>query len=257
MTRLFLTLILLCGISVAQDSTGYAIMEQALNKKSWNDMKADLTLNMMNARNEKRSREIEFFSSDDAKGLNRMLMRFTAPADVRGTGFLTQETPSGDDERYLYLPALRRVKKIATSGSGGNFMSSDFTYYDIGKPKLEDWTYRLLGEEVINGTTCYKIECLPADKKVLEDTGYGKIIRWVNKDRLTTVKSDYYDKGLKLWKQLTVNESIEIKGIDFSTDMEMEDIQIAHKSRMIFSNVAVDTNLPDVLFSVRYLQRSH
>ncbi len=253
--RFFTVILALSGLMMAQDLTGYDIMYRALNKKSWQDMKADLTLTMVNARGEERVRQIAFYSSDNAQGLNRMLMRFMAPADVRGTGFLTLETSSGDDERYLYLPALRRVKKIAASGSGGNFMSSDFTYYDIGKPKLEDWTYTLLGEEKVQGKTCYKIECLPIDKQVLNDTGYGKIIRWVEKERLNTVQSIYYDKSLEEWKHLTVNQTLEIKDIDFATDMVMEDIQIQHRSQMVFSNVDVDTNIPDTFFSIRYLQR--
>ncbi|NOZ75769.1 MAG: outer membrane lipoprotein-sorting protein [FCB group bacterium] len=135
-------ILFLIGFLFAQNQTGYEIMSRALNKKSWDDMKADLSLEMVNARGETRSRTIAFYSSNDKQDLNRMLMRFLAPADVRGTGFLTLETASGDEERYLYLPALRRVKKIAASGSGGNFMSSDFTYYDI------DWKTKIGGLEI-------------------------------------------------------------------------------------------------------------
>ncbi len=138
----------------AQNMTGYQIMEQALTRSSWDDMQADMQLVLRNARGEQRVRDIAFYSSDDEHGLNRMLMRFMAPADVKGTSFLTLETSGEDDERYLYLPALRRVKKIASSGSGGNFMASDFTYYDIGMPNLEDWTYTLLGEEEKKGQVC-------------------------------------------------------------------------------------------------------
>ncbi|RMF10049.1 MAG: outer membrane lipoprotein-sorting protein [Candidatus Neomarinimicrobiota bacterium] len=253
--RRIITALLLTAWVGAQPSTGYDIMRQALNKKSWETMQSDLTLTMENDRGEVRVRKIAFYSADDENGLNRMLMRFQSPADVKGTGFLTLETASGDDERYLYLPALRRVKKIAASGSGGNFMSSDFTYYDIGKPKLEDWTYTLLGEETIDGKTCYKIESLPADDQIRKDTGYGKIIRWIEKERLNTVRSDYYDVSGSLWKRLEIRETLTINGIDFASDLVMHDLQINHTSRMVFSAVKVDQPLPGAFFTVRYLQR--
>lgn len=247
--------LLLISSLAAQNMTGYQIMEQALTKSSWDDMQADIQLVLRNARGEQRVRDIAFYSSDDEHGLNRMLMRFMAPADIKGTGFLTLETSGEDDEQYLYLPALRRVKKIASSGSGGNFMASDFTYYDIGMPDLEDWTYTLLGEEEKKGQVCYKIECLPVTEKMLDDTGYGKIIRWVEKERLNTIFSEYYDKELTRWKELDVVEMQLIKGVDFATDMVMKDLQTGHTSEMQFMNLKVDIGIPDNFFSVRFLQR--
>ncbi len=255
MSKLQLVLLLLLSGLAAQDMTGYEIMEQALSESSWDDMQADMQLVLRNNRGEQRVRDIAFYSSDDAAGLNRMLMRFMSPADVKGTGFLTLETTGEDDEQYLYLPALRRVKKIATSGSGGNFMASDFTYYDIGMPDLNDWTYVLLGAEEKKNKTCYKIECLPITDKVLDDTGYSKIIRWVEQERLNTISSEYYDKDNALWKELDVVEFQLIKEVDFATDMVMRDLQTGHTSQMKFLNLKVDTGIPDNFFSVRFLQR--
>lgn len=255
MRKLFLSIIFISVGLTAQEMTGYEIMQKALNQSTWQDMQADLQLILKNARDEERMREIAFYSSDSESGLNRMLMRFIAPADVKGTGFLTLETTGADDEQYLYLPALRRVKKIASSGSGGNFMASDFTYYDIGMPELEDWNYRLLGEEEKKGQLCYKIECLPVSDKLLADTGYGKIVRWVDQARLNTIYSEYYDKGLTRWKELDVIEFQVIKTVDFATDMIMRDLQTGHSSEMKFLNLQVDTGIPGDFFTVRYLQQ--
>lgn len=248
---------LILSALMAQAMTGYEIMEQALNKSTWDDMQADMQLILKNARGEERIREIALYSSETEDELNRMLMRFKVPADVKGTGFLTLETTGDDDEQYLYLPALRRVKKIASSGSGGNFMGSDFTYYDIGMPELEDFNYKLRGEEEKKGQLSYKIECIPATEKIRDDTGYGKIIRWVEKERLNTIYSEYYDKDLTKWKELDVVEFHLIKGVDFATDMIMLDLQSGHSSEMKFLNLKVDTGIPDYFFSVRYLQRGH
>lgn len=254
----FITVLILSigwsGLS-AQELTGREIMNKALNKTSWKDMKADVELILTNSRGETRIRKIKMFTRKRNSDESDMLMRFVAPADVKGTGFLIIEHKDGDDDRYLYLPALRRIKKIASSGKGGNFMSSDFTYYDIGKPKLNDWTYKRLPDEEVNGQMCYKLECLPASEKIAKETGYGKIIRWIRQDIWVTVKSEYYDRGLRLWKQLTVPGVEKIQDVWFQTDMVMEDVQNNHKSEMIFRNIKVNRNIPAAFFTQRYLQR--
>jgi hypothetical protein len=240
----------------AQQPDGRAIMEKALNKTSWKDMTSKVELLLINERGDTRKREIDMSSRKRDNGETDMVMRFTAPADVKGTAFLIIEHKNSDDDRYLYLPAMRRTKRIASSGKGGNFMSSDFTYYDIGKPKLNDWTYKLLQDENVDGKVCFKIECLPADKDIEKDTAYGKIIRWIRKDILVTVKSQYFDRGGREWKLLTVPGIEKIGDIWFQTEMVMEDVQNKHQSKMTFKDIKINQNLPASLFNQRMLQRA-
>ncbi len=240
----------------AQELSGYEIMKRSLNKTTWQDMQGEVELILTNARGERRVRKMVMYSRKRTPNESDMLMRFTAPADVKGTAFLLKEHENSDDERYLYLPALRRVKRIASSGKGGNFMSSDFTYYDIGKPKLNDWTYKRLPDEAVNGRQCYRIESLPADKQIARDTGYGKIIRWIDQERLVTVKSLYFDRGLREWKTLDVPMVENIAGVWFQTDMVMKDIQTGHSSEMKFYNVEVNRGIPADFFTRRFLQRA-
>ncbi|UCD38414.1 MAG: outer membrane lipoprotein-sorting protein [Fidelibacterota bacterium] len=249
------TLALAGGITYGQSPDATGIMTAALTGSAWQDMQADMKLILRTTRGEERVRDVAFFSSDTEEDLSRMLMRFLSPADVKGTGFLTLETASGEDERYLYLPALRRVKKIAASGSGGNFMSSDFTYYDIGEPKLEDWVYSLVGEDIRDGRPHHIIECLPASEDILKDTGYGKIVRWVDQETLNIPYSEIYDRGQSKWKVLDVLSFERIGDVDFASDMVMRDIQTGHSSEITFSNIEVDQGIPDEFFTVRYLQR--
>ncbi len=256
MKRTAVIFILLSSALFAQQPDARAIMEKALNKTSWKDMTAKVELLLINERGDTRKREIEMSSRKRNNDETDMLMRFTAPADVKGTAFLIIEHKDGDDDRYLYLPAMRRTKRIASSGKGGNFMSSDFTYYDIGKPKLNDWTYKLLQDETIDGKVCYKIECLPASKDIAKDTGYGKIIRWIRKDILVTVKSQYYDRGSREWKLLTVPGIEKIGDIWFQTEMLMKDVQNNHQSKMRFNKIKINQNLPANLFNQRMLQRA-
>ncbi|UCH11589.1 MAG: outer membrane lipoprotein-sorting protein [Fidelibacterota bacterium] len=250
-----LVLVSLFTFGYGQELTGRAIMEQALQQSSWDDMQADMQLILRTARGEKRFREVAFYSKDTEEDLSQMLMRFLSPADVKGTGFLTLETADDDEERYLYLPALRRVKKIAASGSGGNFMSSDYTYYDIGEPKLDDWTYELLGEEARGGRVYYKLECKPANREIQDDTGYGMIVRWVDQENYRIPYSEIYDRALKRWKTLDILAYARIRDTDFASVMIMRDLESGHSSEIRFDNIRVDQGLPDDFFTVRYLQR--
>ncbi len=241
--------------AAAQTLTGRQIMEKALNKSSWQDMVSNVRLILTNEKGQQRIRKIKMYTRKRNANESDMLMRFIAPPDVKGIGFLIIEHQKSDDDRYLYLPALRRIKRIASSGKGGNFMSSDFTYYDIGKPKLNDWKYKRLKDETINGFDCYKIECTPANEQIAKDTGYGKIIRWIRKDILVTIRSEYYDRAGRLWKILEVPKIENISGVWFQTDMVMKDVQNKHQSEMIFSDIKVNQNIPAQFFSQRYLQR--
>ncbi len=235
--------------------TGREIMEKVVNKETWNDMTADLYLTITDSRGGKREREIKSFMKKYSNEETKMLMFFVKPADVKGTSFLIIEHKDRDDDRYLYLPALRRVKRILASGKGGSFMASDFSYYDIGKPKLEDFKYNLIGEDKLNGFPCYIIECLPVSPQIEKDTGYSKIVRWVRKDNYMILKSDYYSRDGKKFKVLDVEKIEEIEKVLFATVMTMKDVISNRTSRMEFRNIKVNTGLKDSLFSETSLDR--
>lgn len=111
MKKFLITTLVILSALMAQDMTGYEIMEKALNQSSWDDMQADMQLILKNVRGQKRIRKIAFYSSESENGLNHMLMRFIAPADVKGTGFLTLETMEDEEERYLIYRPYAGLRK--------------------------------------------------------------------------------------------------------------------------------------------------
>ncbi len=242
-------------VSHAQDGT--SIMKKVLNKANWKDMKAKVTLTITSASGSKRIRKIDMMSRKRTDDESDMLMRFTEPADVRGTAFLIIEHATRDDDRYLYLPALRRIKRIASSGKGGNFMSSDFTYYDIGKPKLADWKYRLVKSVFVDGIDCYIIEARPASPELAKDIGYQKIFHWVDKSNYTIIHSEYYDRLGKKWKILTVPGLKKINGVWFQTHLVMKDIQAHRSSEFEFTDIKVNVGIPASTFTKRALSQWH
>ncbi|MFC1609967.1 outer membrane lipoprotein-sorting protein [Myxococcota bacterium] len=231
------------------------LIDRVFKRTSWKDMHGKVRLELKNKRGDTKVREIAMWSLKNAKDETSMLMRFVTPADVRGTGFLLIEHDTGEDDRRLFLPALRRVQRISASGSGGSFMSSDFTYYDIGRPKLEDWSYRFVGGKQLQGVACKAVEGTAANDEVMEDTGYSRVIWYVDASRLVIVGAEYFDKtGMKL-KKLDVLEIEEISGTPFATHMRVRDVNTGHQSDMRFSDLETNRGLNDKLFTERNLRR--
>jgi outer membrane lipoprotein-sorting protein len=186
-----------------------------------------------------------------------MVMFFLEPADVKGTGFLTwnYEDESKDDDQWLYLPALKKVRRISSSKKADYFMGTDFTYSDMGDRDIDDYTYAHIDTEVIDGIECYHLERLPKDDEVIKESGYGRTEIWVRPDIWMMVKAVFYDKKLKLLKELTVSEFEEIDGIWTAKKMHMNNIQKKHQTIFTFGNISYNSGLDDDIFSQRQLTK--
>lgn len=230
-------------------------MDRVFNRSSWKDMEGQVTLTLTNKAGQTKTRQIDMWSRTNASDESSMLMRFVKPADVRGTGFLSIEHKQGEDDRRLFLPALRRVNRISTSGSGGNFMSSDFTYYDVGRPKLADWKFQFSGEKPIEGIACKAVTGTAVSKKVVTDTGYSRVTWYVDPARLISLGADYFDKDGRPLKGMVVLKVEQVSGKPFASHMRVEDAQSGHRSEMLFSDLKTDTGVPDKVFTERNLRK--
>ena len=132
---------------------------------------------------------------------DKSLFVFDEPRDVRGTAFLIHAHRVEADDQWLYLPALKRVKRISSANRSGSFMGSEFSYEDLGAQEVEKYTYRYLRDEPCGGLTCTVSERVPADKK----SGYSRQLVWQDKDELRVWKVEYYDRKDAHLKTLTVS----------------------------------------------------
>jgi outer membrane lipoprotein-sorting protein len=239
---------------LSQEPTGREIMSKVVLKTGWQDMEAEITMTIT-LRSRTRTRKIKMYSRKRTEAESDIVMKFLYPPDVAGTGFLLIEHEKREDERYLYLPALRRIRRIAASGKGGAFMGSDFSYYDIGKPKLNDWQYKNLGIKEIDGQQCYQVEATPISPQIEKDTGYSRIIHWVDPEKWNVIRAEYYDRRGKLWKILEAKEIQEISGVWFQTHLLMKNVQSEGQSEMKFEKIAINKGLPAHLFTQRFLSR--
>jgi len=127
---------------------------------------------------------------------------FDAPADVKGTVFLTHTHAREPDDQWLYLPALKRVKRIAPANKTAPFMGSEFAYEDLASQEVEKYTYDYLGEDTFAGRPCYKLARIPVDPQ----SGYSRLVEWVDQQRYVTLKTEFYDRRQEKRKTLVASE---------------------------------------------------
>jgi len=155
------------------------------------------------------------------------------------------------DDQWIYLPALRKTKRISSDSKSDYFMGSDFTYDDLGDRKLEDDTHKLLRDETLDGKDCYVVESVSKD----EDYMYSKTVVWVNKSNFIGVKKEFYDEDEDLLKILTIKEVEKISDIWVITNSEMKNVQKNHRTTIILSNIQISTGISDSKFTERMMTR--
>lgn len=230
---------------------GREIMVMVDERPDGFDRKSEIKMTLTNRRNRQRIREIVSFKKEYGKD-SKMLMFFKKPADVKGTSFLTWDYDEieKDDDKWLYMPALRRVRRISGSSNNDYFMGTDFTYDDMGDRNVDEDRHTLLREEKIDGVDCWVVESVPLG----EDELYIKKIIWIRKDALVSIKTEYFDKT-GLMKIFKVTGLEKISGFWTITKMEMENIVEEHKTEMEIKNIRYNQNLKDSLFKVAAISK--
>ncbi len=234
-----------------QSLTGEQIVEKAYNRATGDDQTSDLTMTLTNKSGNQRIRKIKQFTKDLGE-VEKSIMFFLTPADVKNTSFMSWSYDSDqNDDQWIYLPALKKTKRISSDSKSDYFMGSDFTYDDLGDRKLEDDTHKLLREETIDGKACYVVESVSKD----EDYMYIKTITWIIKDNFIGLKKEFYDEDEDLLKILSIKKYEEISGLLIITNSEMKNVQKNHKTSMVLNNVQINTSISVSKFTERMMMR--
>jgi outer membrane lipoprotein-sorting protein len=242
----------------ADDPKAREIMSKVNDRDDGDNQTAEMEMVLIDSRNNKRVREIRSFRKDKGKDVYS-IMFFLAPADVKGTGFLTYDYDEAgkDDDQWLFLPALRKTKRIASSDKSGSFMGSDFNYSDMTKPDLEDYDFTLMKETAVDGADTWQIQAVPRSKEIAEEIGYEKSILWVRKDNLVPIRAArWVNKSARL-KYMQVMKLEQIDGIWVSSEMQMvtrEGKNTVHATVLRFNNVKFNQQLDENQFTVRQLE---
>lgn len=179
------------GLRVSQETKATDI--------GWTDSSAQLEMILKNQHGETSTRKMRMKSIEQENDGDKSLNIFDSPNDVKGTAFLSFSHPTGNDDQWLYLPALKRVKRISSRNKSGSFLGSEFSFEDLTSFEVEKYSYEYLKDEVIDGENCWVIIQYPLDKY----SGYKKRIVWIDQSEYRIRKTDFYDRKDTLLKTLT------------------------------------------------------
>lgn len=185
-----------------EESEARRIFKKAIDRNAFGfeGSKTMITIILKNRRGDKRTRRIITRAQKEG-GVGRSLVCFYYPNDVNGTSFLSRERKNGDDDQYLYLPSLNRLRRISGSQKSQKFMSTEFTYSDMESKNIDDATYKKLEDGKVRDTPCHVIEATPKPGK---DTQYSRYISWIGKKDYFPRKFKFYDKNNKHLKTLSI-----------------------------------------------------
>lgn len=212
------------------------------------------TLKIYDARGNERVRKLSTANIKFGK-TNKTLMKFTSPSDVQGTSMLVHNHDDKESDMWIYMPAIRRVRRIAGDDKASNFMGSEFKNSDMSTPNSRDFNYKGLGTTNVNGKNCYKIEIVPKNADVEDAHGFGKQISYIEQGTYLAQKVEYYDFNGKLHRTQTISDyRKQSDGKYFAFKMEMKNEQNERKSVMIIDAFQVGSNMPESSFAPAALE---
>ena len=255
-----LALVFACSTLTAQeDLTAKQIADKSFEVTKLAGSEAVSTMTIVDGKGRERVRKIaqitKLYEDGDTE---KKLIRFLAPADVKGTGLLTFDYKEQDDDMWLYMPALRKTRRIISSEKAKSFMGSEFSYADISPPTLDDFNYKNLGEQVVGGALCWKIGMVPLDDDIADENGFSRKISFIGKADFVIRKAIYYDLDGELLKELEVKEirELDTKHHKFRPiHMVMVNKQNDRRSILKVDQIQFSPEVKDEFFTTRYLER--
>lgn len=259
--------ILLPALALLLANTGFAmdareIMQKVYDREDGNNAVMDMEMLLVDSKGDQRQRVVKSWRRDAGEqGKDtETIMFFLEPADVKNTGFLTYDYDDSakDDDQWLYLPALKKTKRIASSDKSSSFMGTDFTYADMTKRNINNYAYTLLKEDVVEGNKVWVIESVPANEKEREETGYSKSIAFVRQDNFVVVRGvSILQTGGKV-KYMEIRKLEQVDGIWVGTETVMttkKDKAVEHQTVLKSRNVQFNQPLQNDLFTTRRLEQ--
>ncbi len=240
--------------------SGREIMEKVNARDEGDRSKGEMEMILLDKKGKKRIRKLKTFGGKKGKD-TLSLMFFLSPADVKNTGFLTYDyNESGkDDDQWLYLPALRKTKRIAAGHKSGSFMGSDLNYSDMTTPDLDLYDYTLMKETEVRGKKVWQIKAVPKNKDEAEKSGYSKSVIFIRQDNYVMIRAVRWVHKKRRNKYLDVKKLEKIDGIWISTEMHVTTKtgkKILHKTILKQNNIRFNQDEVNAdLFTVRRLEK--
>jgi predicted RND superfamily exporter protein/outer membrane lipoprotein-sorting protein len=221
---------------------------------------SNATFTLVNKNGQERVRKTFGTTKLQPNGRDNMRMtRFLSPPDVKDTVTLLIEHSGTDDDIWVYLPALKKVRRLVSSNKKDSFVGTDFSYGDVIGHKVEEWEHKLLREEEVDGQACYVIESTPKTDAIKESSGYSKRVGWVRKDNFVTIKGEFWDQAGQPLKTSTASD---VRLVDPERDkwqamrLEAANSQTEHRTIIQFDNFTVKPDIEGNFFTTRYMEQA-
>jgi len=223
------------------------------------DSMAKATFTLINAGGSERVRATTGVSKLQPNGDdNTRMVRFLSPPDIKGTATLLVEHSTSDDDMWIYLPALKKVRRLVASNKRDSFVGTDFSYGDVIGHKVNEWNHKIAGEEVVDGAACWVIESTPASDRVKAESGYSKRMSWIRKDNFVAAKIETWDEAGQLLKQMHFSD-IRAAGKSGNRWQPMHsealNVQTNHKTVIQMDDFQADQGVSDEYLTTRYLEK--
>ena len=239
----WLTIALSVAALVAQtpEERGLEIAQEAdLRDEGFVDIKSDLTMILRNRHGQESTRYMRNKTLEVTDDGDKSMIIFDSPRDVKGTASMTFTHKTGPDDQWLYLPAIKRVKRISSNNKSGPFMGNQVAFEDLSSQEVEKYTYKYIKEESLDSTKTYVVERYPVDKK----SGYTRQIVWYNANNYRIEKTEYYDRKDALLKTLTFLKYEQyLDKFWRAGEMFMVNHQTGKETRLIFTEYQFKTGL--------------
>lgn len=217
------------------------------------DFKARVMMRLVSKGGQERIREMTMLRKNygEARGNQKYFIYFFQPADVKDMTFMVYKYPAKDDDRWLFVPAISMVRRIAAQDKRSSFVGSDFTYEDVSGRDIEDDSHAVAKEEKAGGRDCYVIKSTPK----AADVDYSYKLSWIDKATFLPIKEEYYDKRGELFKTFSADDIRDVKGFPTVTKRTMRNLQSGHRTEVSYTKTDYNLGLEDNLFSERFLRQ--
>ncbi len=254
MKHLVVLLMVLTLSSYVYSEDAKEIMRRSQNAFLYqaDDMKVKVTMRLISSSGAERRRVLTMLRRDVTDGGRQFYyIYFHEPPDVKGMTFMVHKYPDRDDDRWLFIPALNMVKRIAARDRASSFVGSDFTYEDVSGRDIDEDEHQLLRKEVLKGENCLVIKSIPRK----EDMPYSYRISWISEKTYLPLKIEYYNHTGKVYKVFTADEVKNIQGYPTVVRRTMRNLQSGHRTEVSFEEVKYNIGLEEGIFTERFLRR--
>lgn len=228
------------GASPAEERGREIAAEWDKRDTGWNDITSELEMILRNRGGQESKRVLRNKTLEVTSDGDKLLVSFDEPRDVKGTNFLSFTHIEGPDDQWLYLPALKRIKRIASNNKSGPFMGSEFAYEDLASQEVDKYKYEFVGEEEANGRPAYRVKRIPLDPR----SGYTSHEVWFDKETYRPEQVQFFDRKSSLLKTLTYKGYKQYADKYWRPDeMYMENHQTGKSTRLLFHNYEFQSGL--------------